>query len=146
MILINRSLMLDYAGLAAQAAGPDIQLDRNVCLAFNYLRGRIFAAPLAVLSNGSLASPDGAKLGYPDPLTSSVDAVEQLRIALFPSSLLTLSLVATSGRHYECMLNAHSPSGRAIFEVVESATEPCARLAAILKVAAASDTVPVLDQ
>jgi hypothetical protein len=145
MISINQSLMLDYAKQASEAVGTDFALDRNVCVAFNYLKGRVFPCPLVLLANGSLASQDGLKLGYADNFTASIDAVDQLRVALFPASVLNVSLVAAPDRHYQCIISGHSARGASISEFAQGATEPLVRLTALLKLAAVAGSVPVLS-
>lgn len=137
--------MLDYAKQASEAVGTDFALDRNVCVAFNYLKGRVFHFPLVLLANGSLASQDGLKFGYADNFTASIDAVDQLRVALFPASVLNVSLVAAPGRHYECIISARSAHGASISEFAQSTTEPRVRLTALLKLAAVAEAVPVLS-
>ncbi|GLS20593.1 hypothetical protein GCM10007874_36100 [Labrys miyagiensis] len=137
--------MLDYAKQASETIGADLGLDRNICIAFNYLKGRVFEFPLVLLANGSLASQDGLKLGLADNFTASVDAVDQLRVALFPASVLNVSLVAALDRHYECIISAQSARGASISEFAQGVTEPLVRLTALLKLAAVAESVPVLS-
>lgn len=131
--------LLSLADRARRLESGDRRLDRDICLHLRYLGGRIFADWLVVLPDHRLASADGTSCAEPDALTSSIDAVERLRHCLLPGSRVSVESGGGQER-FRCRVHAGAGPGEAD-TAVAAASEPCARLAALLRAAADSRKV-----
>ena len=135
--VVGARTLLSLADRARRLEGSDHLLDREICLALRYLHGRMFSDWLSVLPDHRLSSADGTARAEPDALTASIDAVERLRRCLLPRSRVSVEPLDGGRERFRCRVYDGAGTGKADGTAI-AASEPCARLAALLHAFAGS--------